>query len=118
MESLGDTQEHRTALYDLNKTISEDIPGRGEFFTFDEFTEFRFDFHYDPTGVQLALIDSVWVGLSAFTNWSEKGFVFYEMTGVLHEHRRKGIATAMKVLGLRYAKRLGVAAVYATHGIG
>jgi hypothetical protein len=45
---------------------------RGEFFTFDKFLVFRFGGHYDPAGVHLAVVDGVWVGLSAFTNWNEK----------------------------------------------
>jgi RimJ/RimL family protein N-acetyltransferase len=39
------------------------------------------------------------------------------MTGVLSEYQRKGIATAMKVLGIRYARHLSVNTMYATHGI-
>ncbi|WP_223166625.1 hypothetical protein [Nonomuraea sp. SYSU D8015] len=35
MAEKGDTEEHRRALYELNRTCSADIPDRGDFYTYD-----------------------------------------------------------------------------------
>ena len=43
LSELGDTPEHRRALYDLNKECSADIPERGAFFTYDEYHRLRFE---------------------------------------------------------------------------
>ena len=115
MEELGDSEQNRRALYELNKTCSKDIPARGEFFPFDEFAERRFGASYDPAGAILALEGERWIGLSATSNWSQKDFAFNEMTGVLREYRRRGIALALKTLGIRYARRIGVSKVYTIH---
>jgi len=115
MASLGDTNTNRFKLYQLNKTCSADIPARGEFFSFDEFCENRFSTGYDPLGVLLALHKDAWIGMSASANWQHKNFVFNEMTGVLRDYRRHGIALALKLLGIKYAQSLGVDHIYTIH---
>lgn len=37
------------------------------------------------------------------------------MTGVLKEYRRRGIATALKVLSIEFARSLGVSVIYTVH---
>ncbi|XVV15237.1 hypothetical protein ACQP2X_13095 [Actinoplanes sp. CA-131856] len=55
MAELGDTADHRRALYELNKTCSADIPDRGTFYTYDEYVAQRIDVAgFDPRGVVLA----------------------------------------------------------------
>ncbi len=77
LRSLGDTPENRLSLYDLNKEISRDIPARGEFYSFEEYGDVRFNrIAYDPEGVVLAMDQQSWVGLSLFSNWTSKGFFF------------------------------------------
>lgn len=115
IEDVGDTETHRLKLYELNKTCSADIPARGEFFSFEEFAARRFGKSYDPSGVFIALDQDVWIGMAATSNHSSKGFAFNEMTGVLREFRKSGIAISLKVLGIRYAKSLGVEWVYTIH---
>lgn len=115
LRELGDTSSNRSALYELNKLCSKDIPGRGEFFSFEEFCGRRFGERYDPDGVILALDSESWVGLCATSDWSRSGFAFNEMTGVVRSHRRRGIALALKVLGVRFARTLGVSAVRTVH---
>ena len=116
MRELGDNEKNRRKLYELNKVCSADIPGRGEFFIYEEFCKRRYGAHYDPAGAILAQHRADWIGLSVTSNWSQKGFVFAEMTGVLREYRRKGVALAMKIHGIRFAKSVGAEFVYATHG--
>ncbi|MFE9728815.1 hypothetical protein ACFYQ5_35920 [Streptomyces sp. NPDC005794] len=73
MAALGDTAEHRRALYELNKTCSADIPERGEFYPFDEYLAQRVETAtYDPRGVVLAQESGAWVGM-ATTSLHPKG---------------------------------------------
>ncbi|MFC4060763.1 GNAT family N-acetyltransferase [Planomonospora corallina] len=108
MAAVGDTADHRRALYELNRTCSADIPGRGEFYTFDEYLAQRIEIPaYDPRGVVLALGGGSWVGM-AVTSIRPGGHAFSEMTGVLAGHRGRGISLAMKLLAVRYARSSGV----------
>jgi GNAT superfamily N-acetyltransferase len=112
LTELGDTQENRHKLYELNKTCSADIPGRGPFFTFAEYCQRRFESHaYTPNGVILALKDEQWIGMSAATYHQTGNFVFNEMTGVLPTHRRRGLAVALKLLAIRFAQTMGATVV-------
>ena len=108
MAALGDTAEHRRALYDLNRTCSADIPGRGEFYSFDDYLAQRIDTPaYDPRGVVLALDGGRWVGMAA-TSLQAEGHALSEMTGVLAGHRGRGVSLAMKLLAIRFARAHGV----------
>lgn len=115
MAALGDTAAHRHALYELNKTCSADIPERGEFYTFDEYLAQRIEIPtYDPQGVVLALDGASWIGMAA-ASLRPEGHAFSEMTGVLASHRGRGIALAMKLLTIGYARSHGVHWLRAFH---
>ncbi|MEV0196550.1 GNAT family N-acetyltransferase [Nonomuraea sp. NPDC050691] len=104
----GDTDDHRRALYELNRTCSADIPERGEFFTYEEFVARRCDvpgFH--PGGVVLAVHDGAWVGMSATSLHPAEGYAFSEMTGVLAPYRGKGLSLALKLLAIRFVRSSG-----------
>ncbi|WP_229853206.1 GNAT family N-acetyltransferase [Streptomyces violascens] len=108
MAAVGDTAEHRHALYELNRTCSADIPGRGEFYTFEEYLAQRIETPtYDPQGIVLALDGGAWVGMAA-TSLQPEGHAFSEMTGVLAGHRGRGISMAMKLLAIEYARSHGM----------
>jgi GNAT superfamily N-acetyltransferase len=116
MDLLGDTHEHRKRLYELNKLCSQDIPGRAPFYTWEEYRLARLEVpRYNPAGVVVALNGGDWIGLSALSDWPDKGFMFAEMTGVVREFRRRGLAIAMKILGIRFAKALGVDRILTLH---
>jgi predicted GNAT superfamily acetyltransferase len=107
MAELGDTAEHRRALYDLNKTCSADIPDRGEFYTYDEYVAVRIDVPtFDPSGVILAIRDCTWIGMST-TSLHTKGYAFSEMTGVLAAYRGEGLSLALKLLAIRFVRSSG-----------
>ncbi|MFC9606367.1 GNAT family N-acetyltransferase [Streptomyces niveus] len=107
MATVGDTAEHRRALYDLNKKCSADIPERGEFYTYDEYLTQRIETPtYDPHGVVLALDGGTWVGM-ATTSIQPEGHAFSEMTGLLAGHRGRGISLAMKLLAIGFARSHG-----------
>jgi GNAT superfamily N-acetyltransferase len=107
MADLGDTAEHRRALYDLNKTCSADIPDRGEFYTYDEYVAQRVDVPtFDPSGVILAIRDGTWIGMST-TSLHTNGHAFSEMTGVLAPYRGQGLSLALKLLAIRFVRSSG-----------
>lgn len=62
---------------------------------------------FAPDAVTLAVDGERWVGMSALSDWTHKGFMFAEMTGVVRSHRRRGIGLAMKLLSIRHAKARG-----------
>ncbi|CCQ15742.1 GCN5-related N-acetyltransferase [Rhodococcus sp. AW25M09] len=108
MAELGDTTEHRRALYHLNKTCSADIPDRGTFYTYDEYVAERIDLAtFDPSGVVLATRDDAWIGMSTTSLHPDKGYAFSEMTGVLASHRGQGLSLALKLLAIRFVRSSG-----------
>jgi hypothetical protein len=107
MAELGDTADHRHALYELNKTCSADIPDRGDFYTYDEYITQRIDVPiFDPAGVILAVRDGSWIGMSA-TSLRANGYAFSEMTGVLTPYRGQSLSLALKLLAIRFAQSAG-----------
>ncbi len=116
LQSLGDTTPNRRALYELNKTCSADIPGRGTFYEFDAYVAERVTRPADdPAGIIVALHDGRWIGMAASSYWPDRGIVFAEMTGVVREWRRRGLAVALKILAIRYAKSKDVGHIYTVH---
>ncbi|SIR68242.1 GNAT family N-acetyltransferase [Micromonospora avicenniae] len=108
MAELGDTPQHRWALYELNKTCSADIPDRGEFYTYEEYLTQRVDVPaFDPGGVILALRGDDWIGMSSTSLHPDKGYAFSEMTGVLAPYRGQGLSLAMKLLAIRFVRSSG-----------
>ncbi len=102
---LGDGLEQKKKLYELNKTCSTDIPGRGPFFSFDAFCAWRFDRPvYRKAGVIVALADEKWVGFSIGTYHESGNFVFNQMTGVIREYRGTGLSIPLKLMVTRFAK--------------
>jgi len=116
LQSLGNTQANHRALYELNKACSADIPGRGAFYDFGRYVTERIERAADdPAGIIIALHDGKWVGMSASSFWPDQDLVFAEMTGVVRDWRRRGLATALKVLALRYALSKGVSRIFTIH---
>ncbi|MFD8691084.1 GNAT family N-acetyltransferase [Streptomyces sp. NPDC059651] len=114
LAELGDTPEHRRALYELNKECSADIPERGEFFSYEEFCARRFDVpSYDPRGVVIARDGDDWIGMAATSR--HEHFLFNEMTGVRASYRGRGISIAMKTYGMGFARLCGIRRVRTFH---
>ena len=105
LAALGDTTTTRRRVYELNKVTAADIPGRGPFFSFEEYEQHRFGHAgYCAEGVILAIDDVQWVGLTQLSIHPENHFAFNEMTGVIREYRGKHIAQALKLLAISYAQ--------------
>ncbi|HEU5100230.1 MAG TPA: GNAT family N-acetyltransferase [Roseiflexaceae bacterium] len=104
LAALGDTPATRR-VYELNKLTAADIPGRGPFFSFEEYEQRRFSHPaYRAEGVILALAGAQWVGLTQVSLHPEERFAFNEMTGVTREYRGRQIAQALKLLAISYAQ--------------
>lgn len=105
LAELGDTPQNRRQVYELNKVTAADIPGRGPFFSFEEYQQSRFEHpSYRAAGVFLAIYDQQWVGLKQVSIHSKEGCAFDEMTGILREYRGQQIAQALKVYAISYAQ--------------
>ena len=112
LQELGDSESHRHLVYDLNRACSADIPGRGDFFTFEEYVPLRFDAPGARLdGIVLALDHDRAVGLCQLTCPPGRRWAFIEMTGVLRPYRRQGVATAMKLRALATARTWGCSEV-------
>jgi len=113
---LGDTEQLRRRVYELNKECAADIPGRGQFFSYDEYIQRRFLADgYQPEGAILALEGDELIGLCVISHVPGREWAFIEMTGVRRSHRRRGLATALKTAAIRQARRWGVTTVRTVH---
>jgi len=113
---LGDTEQLRRRVYELNKECAADIPGRGEFFSYDEYIQRRFAADgYQPEGAMLALDGDALVGLCVISYVPGREWAFIEMTGVRRSHRRRGLATALKTAAIWQARGWGVSTVRTVH---
>lgn len=113
---LGDEPGQRRRIYELNKECSADIPGRGEFFTWDEYRRVRFDVpQFRPEAQLLAAAGTELVGLCQLSHHSDADWAFVEMTGVRRGWRRRGIATALKLRAIDVARGWGVTHLRTVH---
>jgi GNAT superfamily N-acetyltransferase len=96
--------------WELHGEIIPDVPDDDVLHN-EPFAEFRKSFdHPDfiPEGYFLALDGVRYVGMSSVWNRGvKKGEVYTRLTGVVRSHRRRGIATALKVSAHEFAKSTG-----------
>ena len=118
-DKLGDTDDNRRRMYELNKTLAATIP-RDEvqpFASFDTYVERRISNAIMPhAGIRIALLGDQWVGMSQVS--LEKGYSFQQMTGVLPEYRGCGIAQALKLLSMRFVRESGQTVVHTFNDVG
>jgi len=109
LADLGDSVEARHRIYELDAVTSEDIPGYiGPFMDYAEYERRAFNpAVYNPAVRLIAAVGESWVGFASVTLVSETGNAHNEMTGVLREYRGRGIALALKLLAIRYAREAG-----------
>ncbi len=96
--------------WELHGEIIPDVPDDDALVNmpFEEFAK-TFDHpDYLPDGYFLALDGGRYVGMSSVWNRrAKKGEVYTRLTGVVRSHRRRGIATALKVRAHEFAKSTG-----------
>jgi GNAT superfamily N-acetyltransferase len=109
---LGDTSANRRRIYQLNKACSADIPGRGQFFSYEEYAQRRFaGLGFRPDGQVLLLDGDAMVGLCALSLAPGRDWAFIEMTGILRPYRRRGLATDVKRYAIEQARTWGATTI-------
>ncbi len=101
-------------LYDLDWEAMQDMPNDDPPVqrSFDTYLKIMQPPGFDPRLGYVALDGDRWVGASLlWHNPAERETLGTEITGVLRTHRRRGIATALKVAALADARELGYRAV-------
>ncbi|HEU5346116.1 MAG TPA: GNAT family N-acetyltransferase [Ktedonobacterales bacterium] len=110
MADLGDTEEARRKLWDVESVTARDIPGFSEsavrpFETFNR--EVCEAAGYRPDCQSVALDGDMWVGLARLDPTEATEAMYNGITGVLPAWRGRGIALALKLLAIRAARRYG-----------
>lgn len=105
---LADDPERDRKLYDLEMGVVPDIPGADDF-TPPPFEEFLKKVINAPTllkDVYLVAVtqDGAYVGLTCLWGDRASDMLYTGLTGVHRDNRRKGIATALKVRAITWAK--------------
>ena len=100
--------------WELHGEIIPDVPD-DDVLQNEPFAEFRKSFDHPefiPEGYFLALDGGRYIGMSSVWNRRvKKGEVYTRLTGVVRSHRRRGIATALKVRAHEFAKSTGAKVV-------
>lgn len=107
-------------LYDLEITVNPDIPSTGEkhYPPFEAWREARLvGPKIDPDGWYVAVHDGVYVGQSSGYILPESEPLQFDssVTSTRRTYRRKGIATALKLHVIRYARAQGVQQILTTN---
>ena len=111
LNELPDDEEHRRRVFDVFTDIRRDVP-RPEPATdieFEQFEKWTFESPFLLREGYFIAVDTrtgEWAGSSAL--WRGDGdFLDTGLTGVRRAYRRQGLALAMKLRGIQYAKSVG-----------
>lgn len=116
---LQDMRDLRERIENLFWQIGQDIP-QSEPPTRPPFEEWvkRFDRPgFLPDGNFVAFDGGIPVGTSVLWSRAANANLFTGTTGVIRSHRKRGIATALKVRALTYAKQRGAPFVYTSNEV-
>ena len=113
LADVGDTQEARHKLYEVNRACALDDPASsGRFQSFEEFDKMlNTSSWFVPEGQVLAADGDDYVGLSALGYISEQNAMYNNMTGVIRPYRGRKIAQALKIVALKFAQEYGAKTV-------
>lgn len=107
--------EHRQKIYELDWqcTLDEPLPDAPTKPTFEDYTKFFFDNpNFIPEACLVAVDGDAYVGMSnLFRNPALPTEINTGFTAVLRTHRRRGIATALKLRAIAYAQQQGYQAI-------
>lgn len=108
LADLGCPEWAMRRMWELNVEVGKDQPGSSDDWpSFDEWGPIALaSSWFDPEGQILAADGDAWVGLGA-VGPGGPGRYYHLFTGVRRSHRGRGIATALKAEGIRYALRKG-----------
>jgi GNAT superfamily N-acetyltransferase len=111
----ADDPEWKRRLWQLEAELLVDVPGPDPI-TIDSFEVFTERDLGSPSflvdGQFIALDGEHWVGMTAlWASEADPELLFTGLTGVRREYRRRGIATALKLRGISFARRYGAKTV-------
>lgn len=109
MADLGDTDDNRYRLWEIEHITDADIPGVDVDLlpTWEDANKSWFVAKwYDPASIFIVLDGERWVAASSTAELSP-GNDYVQMTCVLREYRGRGLATAVKAVATDYARKRG-----------
>ncbi|HYF80950.1 MAG TPA: GNAT family N-acetyltransferase [Symbiobacteriaceae bacterium] len=114
-EITGEASYER--CYDFIGRLMDDIPGalgrnRAPYERWRN--NFRTRPEMDPAGWIMAIDGNRWVGLSSVVRRPDEGY-FTGFTGIEREYRGRGIALALKVVSLEYARSIGAREIFTSN---
>ncbi len=109
MAEVGASTEMQRQVDDLNRRASADIPGaEATFAPFEDFKGYVFGaWWYRPEGQILAFHGNRLIGFTDVGYFTHTNSAYNMMTGVDRAYRGGGIALALKLLAIRYARATG-----------
>lgn len=112
LADVGYTEESKRLFFELSDECDLDEPGTVEFGaqTFEDYERNVFGAPwFQPDGVFLAIADGRWAGIHTIGELKDSDIADFtvDFTGVRRPFRGRGVATALKMLGVRYAKSKG-----------
>lgn len=109
---FGDNDASRTRLFDLVKTVAQDIPYPDvqPNFTYEDMVKYFGAPGYRPDALFVAVDRDRWVGFSGI-HCPEGRPGYTVLTGTLRDYRGRGIATALKLATIEFAQRHGIPAL-------
>lgn len=109
MADVPDTEATQRQLYEVYRATSTDIPGENGYRPFEDFRDSVLGAAWYQRDAQLVAADGdTWVGICTLRHTPATASVYLQMTGVIRAYRGRKIATALKLLGVRWAKARGV----------
>ncbi|PDW02147.1 GNAT family N-acetyltransferase [Candidatus Viridilinea mediisalina] len=111
-ELMQEDPEHRRKLYELDLQLALDVPHPEPqtAWSYETFCQHVFAApSFMPEGYYIALDGKEFVGISAlWRSQAEKDCFYTGLTGIQRAYRRRGIALALKLCALAYARQQGV----------
>ena len=102
----------RRKMYELDRDIMRDVPMPEPITdtSYESFLKGTFENpNFMPEAWFLAKAGAAYVGLSNLWKSQELDDIYYQgLTGVLRDHRGKGIAMALKIIGLEFVRSRGI----------
>ena len=114
MADLGDTEAAQCRLHEVNRRATLDTPGQNHTFApFEEWRRFVCQaYWYRLEGQIVAAVGDAddlmaldWIGMGAVGYFPDTNSMYHMITGVDRPYRGRGLATALKLLAIRCAKR-------------
>ncbi len=117
LEEVGDTTENWKRMHHLDSVSDLDTPGYENWGprTFERYLqELRESADFTAGGVFIGDWRGEWVAIHMVKNHGREGEMQTDYSGVLREHRGKGLAQVLKMLGAEYCRASG-AKILSTH---